>query len=144
EEIEVLEEHREVLRLSTWMNAAGNIILANDRLAVVHPDLDSEAADEIGSFLGVPIKKLTFGGVKTVGMVAVATNKGILVHPRATRPEIVALEEATDLPVGTGSVNLGSVLVGSGLVANDTGYVAGYETSGFELGRIEEVFGFLE
>jgi translation initiation factor 6 len=29
-------------------------------------------------------------------------------------------------------------------VANDTGYVAGLETSGFELGRIEEVFGFLE
>jgi translation initiation factor 6 len=34
--------------------------------------------------------------------------------------------------------------VGTGLLANSKGYVAGSVTTGFELGRIEEVFGFLE
>ncbi|HPM62781.1 MAG TPA: translation initiation factor 6, partial [Methanoregulaceae archaeon] len=47
-------------------------------------------------------------------------------------------------PIGTGSVNMGSGLVGTGLIANARGYVAGLETTGFELGRIEDIFGFLE
>jgi translation initiation factor 6 len=38
---------------------------------------------------------------------------------------------------------MGSGLVGSGLIANSHGYLAGAATSGFELGRIEEVFGFV-
>ncbi|MDD1674908.1 MAG: translation initiation factor IF-6 [Methanomicrobiales archaeon] len=143
-EIGALQEHAEVFLLRSSMNAAGNVILANDSLAIVHPDMEELLAEEIGEFLHVPVHRLTFGGVKTVGMVGVATNKGLLLHPRTTRNELRALAEITTLPVGTGSVNMGSMLVGSGLLVNDQGYVAGTETSGFELGRIEEVFGFLE
>ena len=143
-EMAALREHAEVFPLKSSMNAAGNVILANDAMAIVHPDMEELLAEEIGEFLHVPVHRLTFGGVKTVGMVGVATNKGLLLHPRTTRNELRALAEITDLPVGTGSVNMGSTLVGSGLLANDQGYVAGGETSGFELGRIEEVFGFLE
>jgi translation initiation factor 6 len=54
------------------------------------------------------------------------------------------LEEVSKLPVGTGTINMGSPLVGTGLLVNDAGYIAGNATSGFELGRIEDVFGFLE
>jgi translation initiation factor 6 len=88
--------------------------------------------------------KITFGGIKTVGMAAVATNKGIIVHPRSTRAEIERLEDAVDIPVGTGSINMGTGIIGTGLLVNMHGYLAGNATSGFELGRIEDVFGFLE
>ncbi len=144
EEVAILEEYREVLLLEGSMNAAGNVILANDCVAAVHPDMDAGVAEEIGSFLGVPVIRLTLGGIKTVGMAGCATNKGILVHPRANDTEIAALERVVDLPVGLGSVNMGGGLVGTGLLANSKGYVAGSFTTGFELGRIEEVFGFLE
>jgi len=77
-------------------------------------------------------------------MAGYATNQGILVHPRTTEAEIAALEKVVALPVGLGSVNMGSGLVGTGVLANSKGYIAGSFTSGFELGRIEEVFGFLE
>ncbi|MDI6718462.1 MAG: translation initiation factor IF-6 [Methanomicrobiales archaeon] len=143
QEIGTLEEYGEVMQLRSGMNAAGNVILANDRFAALHPDMDPEIEKEIAAFLKVPAVKVTFGGVKTVGMAAVATNSGVLVHPRTTRTELAALSSVTDLPIGTGSVNLGGVLVGSGLVANTRGYIAGTQTSGFELGRIEEVFGFV-
>jgi translation initiation factor 6 len=126
------------------MNAAGNIILANDTFAAVNPELPLEIAEEIGSFLRVPVLRLSFAGYKAVGKVAVATNRGILVHPRANPVEIAQLEEAVDIPIGVGTVNMGSGLVGSGLLANSKGYLAGIGTSGFELGRIEEVLGFLE
>jgi translation initiation factor 6 len=144
EETELLRQYRDVMPLSASMNAAGNVILANDMFAVVHPGMPARTAEEIGDFLGVPIVKTKIGGIPTVGMAAVATNRGVLVHNRASAREIAVLEKVTDLPVGTGSVNMGSGLIGSGLLANSRNFLAGLFTSGFELGRIEEVFGLQE
>lgn len=144
EELAALNEYRDIFLLKGPMNAAGNVILANDYVAAVHPDMPIDVAEEIGSFLAVPVVRLTLGGVKTVGMAGFATNKGILIHPRANDTEIANLERVVDLPIGLGSVNMGSGLVGTGLLANSNGYIAGSATTGFELGRIEEVFGFLE
>jgi len=143
-EIAILEKHWKILLLKDSMNAAGNVIMANDTFAAVHEDMPSELAHEIGEFLEVEVIHLTLGGVKTVGMAGVATNKGIIVHPRATPHQIARLEEVAKIPVGTGTINMGSALVGTGLLVNETGYIAGNATSGFELGRIEDVFGFLE
>lgn len=144
EEVDRLARHREVLLLNESMNAAGNVIMVNDTFAAVHEDMPEDLAKAIGEFLEVKVIHLTLGGVKTVGMAGVATNKGVIVHPRATERQIALLEEIAQVPVGTGSVNMGSALVGTGLLANDKGYLAGNATSGFELGRIEDVFGFLE
>lgn len=144
EEIDLLAEHREVLLLNESMNAAGNVIMANDTFAAVHQDMPAELSAMIGEFLDVEVIHLTLGGVKTVGMAGVATNKGVIVHPRATEQQIAMLEEIAKVPVGTGSINMGGALVGTGLLVNERGYLAGNATSGFELGRIEDVFGFLE
>jgi len=116
----------------------------SDLFPAKRSELDVGVAEEIGSFLGVPVIRLTLGGIKTVGMAGCATNKGILAHPRTNETEIATLERVVDLPIGLGSVNMGSGLVGTGLLANSKGYIAGSFTTGFELGRIEEVFGFLE
>ena len=144
EEIDLLAKYREVLLLNESMNAAGNVIMANDTFAAVHEDMPTDLARAIGEFLEVEVIHLTLGGVKTVGMAGVATNKGVIVHPRATERQIALLEEIAKVPVGTGSINMGGALVGTGLLVNEKGYLAGNATSGFELGRIEDVFGFLE
>jgi translation initiation factor 6 len=144
EEVDRLAEHREVLLLNESMNAAGNVIMANDTFAAVHEDMPTDLAKAIGEFLGVEVIHLTLGGVKTIGMAGVATNKGVIVHPRATERQIAMLEEIAQVPIGTGSINMGGALVGTGLLVNEKGYLAGNATSGFELGRIEDVFGFLE
>jgi translation initiation factor 6 len=144
EEIEILSRHREVLLLKDSMNAAGNVIMANDTFAAVHQDMPVDLAHQIGEFLGVEVIHLTLGGIKTVGMAGAASNKGVIVHPLATAQQIARLEEVAKVPVGTGTINMGSPLVGTGLLVNDSGYIAGNATSGFELGRVEDVFGFLE
>jgi len=143
-EIAILSEHREVLLLTDTMNAAGNVIMANDTFAAVHPEMPVDVIHAIGEFLGVEVITLVLGGVKTVGVAGVATNKGVIVHPRATDNQIAQIEAVAKVPVGTGSINMGSGLVGTGLLVNEKGYIAGNATSGFELGRIEDVFGFLE
>lgn len=144
EEIQTLSQYRDLMLLEEGMNAAGNIILANDHFAAVHPDMDEELMDALGDFLNVPVIPLTLGDVKTVGMAAVATNTGVVVSPRSTPGEIQILEQVCDLPIGKGSVSMGNAMVGTGLVANRHGYLAGIGTSGYELGRIEDILGFEE
>jgi translation initiation factor 6 len=144
EEIAILSEHREVMLLSETMNAAGNVILVNDKFAIIHPDMEKENAQEIGEFLTVDVMQTSLGGIKTVGMAGVVTNKGMIVPPRATEQELAKLSEFCGIPVGTGTINMGGTLIGTGLLVNTRGYIAGAQTSGFELGRIEDVFGFLE
>lgn len=132
-----------VRKLPGRINAAGNVILANDTAALIHPNLIARADRVISEALGVDVQRGTVAGLKTVGMAACATNKGVLAHPKATEGELSKLDDTFGVPVNIGTVNYGSPLVGSSLLANTKGYVVGLETTGIELGRIEESLGFL-
>jgi translation initiation factor 6 len=130
-------------RLEGILNAAGNNILVNDTAALVNPNMSDPAVNEIRDFLDVEVYRGTIAGLKTVGMAACTTNKSVLVHPRVSKYEIDRLEEIFGLPVDIGTVNLGTPLVGSGLLANSKGYVVGNETTGHEMGHIEQALGFI-
>jgi len=126
------------------LNAVGNIVLANDSAALVHPDLSDKALEAIAGTLKVDVYRGTIAGIKNVGMAGVVTNKGLLVHPKVTASEREALEKIFGFPVSIGTTNFGTQMLGSGLLANSKNFVAGSETTGPELGRIEEALGFLE
>jgi translation initiation factor 6 len=142
-EMAALETHIKTARLPDKMTAAGNIILANDSAALVHPELSDKAVRVVAETLGVDVKRGTIAGIGTVGMAAVANSRGLLVHPGVTDEEIGVLEELFNLPIDVGTVNFGSPLVGSGLLANAHGYAVGLETTGPEIGRIEDALGYL-
>ncbi len=142
-EIEELREFGDVRPLPGLMNACGNIILANDTAAIVHPLLSDRAVAAIREALKVDVQRSTIAGLHTVGMAGIATNKGVLVHPQVSDAEIAILEDAFSLPVDIGTVNFGSPLIGSAVLANSSGYLAGADTTGHELGRIEAALGYL-
>lgn len=133
-----------VVELPGRINAAGNVILANDTGAYVHPNLTADAVETVRDALGVPVARGGLAGVSTVGMAATATNAGVLCHPKASEDELEDLEAVLGVPADIGTVNYGSPLVGSGLVANDSGYVAGGRTTGPELGRIEDALDLID
>ncbi|GAB7090625.1 translation initiation factor IF-6 [Halorubrum luteum] len=135
---------RPVRELPGRINAAGNVVLANDYGAYVHPDLPRESIRSIKETLDVPVERGALGGVRTVGAAAVANDTGVLCHPKASESELQAVEDALDVYADLGTINYGGPLVGSGLVANDHGYVVGEDTTGPELGRIEETLGFID
>ena len=137
-EVAALEKALPVARLKGKMTAAGNIIMANDTAALVHPALSDKHLEVVRDTLKVDVRRGTIGGLKTVGMAGVATNEGLLVHPRATEEELSALEELFRLPVDIGTVSFGSPLVGSAILATSKGLVTGTKTSGPEVGRIED------
>lgn len=142
-ELRQIRKHTKAARLTGELNAAGNLILANDTAALVHPDLSDRSIGIIKKTLGVDVKRGTLGGLKTVGMAGIATNKGVLVHPKSSPAEIGVIEELFALPVDIGTVNFGSPLVGSGLLANSKGYVVGEDTTSPEISRIEDTLGYL-
>jgi len=145
-ERETIEEatDRPVYELPGRINAAGNVVLANDYGAYVHPDLPEAATETIAEALAVPVEAGSLGDVRTVGTAAVATNAGVLCHPKSREPELETLEEHLDVHADLGTINYGAPLVGSGLLANGGGYVVGQDTTGPELGRIEDTLGFVD
>jgi translation initiation factor 6 len=145
-EIAILQaQGLDVMRLErTRLNAAGNNIVANDKGAILHPDMSSAAARAIEDVLGVPVERGAIGGVPTVGTAAVATNKGVLCHPLTSEEERNFIKSTLHAHARIGTVNHGHGLVGAGLAANQHGAAVGTRTTGIELGRIEEALGFLE
>ena len=142
-EIRAIRKHIKAARLTEGLNAAGNLILANDTSALVNPDLSNKSIKMIEKTLGVEVKRGTLGGLKTVGMAGIASNKGVLVHPKSSPAEIALVEEHFKLPVDIGTVNFGSPLVGSGILGNSKGYVVGLDTTGPEISRIEDALDYL-
>lgn len=133
-----------VTELPGRINAAGNVVLANDTGAYVHPDLPRRAVRAVRDGLEVPVERGDLADVQTVGTAAVTTNEGVLAHPKATDEELDRLEEVLEVPADIGTINYGGPLVGSGLVVNESGFVVGEDTSGPELGRIEATLGFVQ
>jgi translation initiation factor 6 len=133
-----------VYNLPGKLNAVGNVVLANDSTALAHPELSDRAIATIGEALKVEVYRGTIGGMSTVGMAAVATNKGLLVHPLVSKKELEFLEKIFDLPVNIGTSNFGTQMVGSGVIANSKGYVAGSKTTGHELAKIEDALDFID
>jgi translation initiation factor 6 len=126
------------------LNAVGNIVLANDSAALVHPELSDRAIEAIARTLEVEVYRGTIAGINNVGMAGVVTNKGLLVHPKVTASEREILEKIFELQVNIGATNFGTQMLGSGLLANSKSYLAGSDTTGAELGRIEEALGFIK
>lgn len=123
------------------LSAVGNNVLCNDHGAVVHPGYDDEAVSFIQEVLGVPVVRGTLAGIRTVGAVAVATNKGAVCHPHARPAEMELLKTALQVPVMITTANYGAAQVGACMIANSHGAVVGSRTTPIELGRIEEGLG---
>ncbi|MDL0125132.1 translation initiation factor IF-6 [Halobacterium salinarum] len=126
------------------VNAAGNVVVANDDGAYVHSGLSDDAVAAVEETLDVSATRGQLAGVDTVGTAAVATTDGVLCHPKATDAELERIEETLGVYADVGTVNYGAPLVGSGLVAADDGYLVGDDTTGPEIGRIEDTLGYIE
>jgi len=140
----IKQQGLQVLVTKDTINAVGNDILANDHGALVHPEMRDHTLKKIGETLGVPVSRGTIAELEIVGMAAVVTNKGCLCHPKVNDEEKRVLEKVFNVEVMIGTVNHGYPMIGSGLVANSKGAIIGNQTTGIEMGRIEEALGFLD
>lgn len=122
-----------VVVMESRKTAFGNLVLANDKGALVDPRMKEAIMKQVSDALGVEVVPGTIAGLTYVGSLAVATNKGVLAHPQLKEEEKKVLESVFKVPVDVGSVNCGIPYVGTGLIANSHGAVAGSMTTGPEM-----------
>lgn len=141
-ELKDLKKIKEVkiIILPTKFTALGNNLLIHQNKCLINPNLEPKAIAKLQG-LGFEVQKLEIAESTTVGSCAVIINKGCLVHRDATN--FKKIENFFKIKTDIGTVNMGNPYIKSGIIANSNGYITGLDTSGPEIQRIDETFGFL-
>jgi translation initiation factor 6 len=122
--------------------APGNNILANDKGALVNPNIPKPDLKKIGDCLGVEIFHQPIVNLNTVGSTNIVTNSGLLANNEMSDVELKMCEKVLGVRGLRGTVNLGSTANSYGLVANSKGALVGETTSGSEIQVVyEALFG---
>jgi len=137
-EVSVIEAKVPVKRIKDKLNACGNNLLVNDKGCIANPDLGPTAVRAIKDVFQVEVVQSAIAGHNTVGAVCLATSKGVLCHPSATREEMDLIKSVLGAPAAIGTLNYGAGVVGACAIANGKGAVAGSKSTPIELGRIED------
>lgn len=122
-------------------NALGNMVLANEKHALVGLDIDPLLKDLIAETLKVEVHEGTIATLNMPGVCAIANGRGIVAHPMTTEEELAKLSEIFNIPVDISTVNCGFPYLKVGITANSNGAVVGEATTGPEMARIESSLG---
>jgi translation initiation factor 6 len=125
--------------LESRETALGNLVLCNDKGCLISRYLRNYKG-EISDVLGCEVETVKIADLDIVGSCAVASNTGCLCHMEAKEEELKRIEEILKVRVDVGSVGYGSPYVKSGLIVNSNGVIFSEQSTGAEMGRIDEVF----
>lgn len=118
-------------------NALGNLVLANDKGAIISPKLEDHR-EQIADALEVEVEVMKIAGIPNPGVCGRANSRGVLLHRAANEEDAEKAKEALEVEnVDIGTVNMGSPFIGSGLICNDNLMLTGEDTTGPEIGRID-------
>ena len=139
-EIRVLRSELDcsIVPLKSRLTALGNLILANDKAALVSREFTKEEVQVIRDVLGVEVEVGTVAGSNLVGSYCTVTNRGLLAHIGVTGSELEHLADYFGVPADVSTINCGVPYVSIGLLATSHAAAAGFETTGPELMRISE------
>ena len=137
-EIETIGKCIKCTPIEDPLNAAGNNILANDKGAIVNPQYSKALVKVISDALGVECVQASIAGVNTVGSVCRATNIGCVCHADASDEEMKLIQDVLKVECIRTTVNHGSRMLGTGILANSKGALIGDDTTPVEMGKIEE------
>src|ERR1700753_3657207 len=135
-----LPDEIRIQRIEERLSALGNVIVTNDHIALIHPDLERETEEIIADVLGVEVFRQTVADNVLVCSYMALSNQGGLVHPKTSIQDQDELSSLLQVPLVAGSVNRGSPVVGAGMGVNDWMAVTGLDTTATELSVVESVF----
>lgn len=122
-----------VERLPTKYTSVGNLIVVNDHGAIASEIFPNQVIKIFADVFDVPVETMSIASYYQIGAMAVATNLGVVVHPRASEDEVKKIHEIFKVDVEPSTVNDGVPYVASGIVANSKSAVVGSLTNGSEL-----------
>jgi len=120
-------------------NAFGNLILCNDKGAIISSFLEDYKTD-IEDILNVETVIYDFADYYLPGSISLANNHGCLVHPLSTDEEIEFISSILKVDeVDVSTVNRGVPYLSSGAIVNDKSGIFGIDCTGPEMMRITSV-----
>ena len=143
DDIDKLTSYGDVVVMEGGVNTAGNLLLVNENGVVASPSVPHEGLEIIADVMGVDVVATTIAGQDVVGSLGVTNDQGVLLHPDVTPDEVVAIERVLGVAPMVGTVGFGSPYVGAGICATNHGALAGSETTGPEMNRIEDALGLI-
>lgn len=143
-EIEYLTENLpdgvELSVVEEKLSALGNVIATNDKIALVHPELDKETIETIQDTLCVEVFPTTIGSQTLVGSYTKYNNKSGIVSPIASVEEAEELSNQLGINIEIASVNNKSIRTSSGLCVNDSKMIIGSAFTQNEISTVSRVF----
>ena len=142
-ELEKLEKISSELKLNLGVlsersNAIGNNFLLNDKGGFCNERLSPKSKNSAEEIFEISIEAQSLNGMDTLGMIGCVNNNGGLCHPEVSDKEKENMEKIMKITVMEGTVNFGMPLVGAGVISSSKGAVCGRQSTGVELGRVEE------
>lgn len=120
-------------------NAFGNLILCNDKGAIISSFL-SDYREDIENTLNVETVVYEFANNYLPGSISLVNNHGCVVHPLSKDDEIEYITSILKVDeVDVSTVNRGIPYLGSGAIVNDNSGIFGMDSTGPELQRITSV-----
>lgn len=135
-----LPENVEVAQIEEKFSALGNVISCNDKIALVHPELEQVTLDVIQDILQIEAIPAVIGTESLVGSYSYLTNKGGIVCPQCTQEQIQELSNLTGISIEAATVNKGSNLISAGICVNDKCLLCGWETTALEIANLTRIF----
>ena len=136
---ENLSNHVKIVELNTKYTALGNLIILNDKGAIVSEMLEKHAQKQIQNELNLEITVGNLLGSPLVGSLAMCTNRGALVHPLLSEEEIKEIASILRVKVDVCTINRGIPYPRVGILANTKGAVIGTDSTGPESMRVFEI-----
>ncbi|MFW9828996.1 MAG: translation initiation factor IF-6 [Candidatus Thorarchaeota archaeon] len=120
-------------------NAFGNLILCNDKGAIISSFLQNQRK-EIEDVLNVEVVVFEFADYYLPGSISLTNNYGCLVHPLTTDSEIDKISSILKVEeIDVSTINRGVPYLSSGAIINDKSGIFGIDSTGPELMRLTSV-----
>lgn len=119
--------------------ALGNLILCNDKGCLISSKLKKHKK-QIEDILDCEVETGIVAGTEIIGSAARASNIGCLCHRDTTEKEIKLIEDLLKVKADVGTINYGTPFIKAGVIVNSNGVIFSEQSTGPEIGRIDEVF----
>ncbi len=135
----IVNESNQIGILKSTDNTFGNMILCNDKGAIIS-SLLKNYKNEIEDILNVETVVYDFANYYLPGSISLTNNNGCLVHPLSSDEEIDYISSILKVDeVDVSTVNRGLPYLNSGAIVNDKSGVFGINCTGPELMRLTSV-----
>ena len=134
-----LGDNIEIVELDSKLTALGNLIVLNDKGAIISDMFEKSAQKQIQDVLNVEVTAGNLLGSPLVGSIIMSTNRGALVHPLLSEEEINEISSILRVKTDVCTINRGIPYPRIGILANSNGAVIGTDSTGPESMRIFEI-----